>query len=57
MRQKNLGKFVIGHLNINSIRHKCHSLIEITTDILMISETPERFQKRIQDTTLPFKNA
>ena len=42
IRQKNLGKIVIGHLNFNSIRQKFHSLMEITTgniDILMISET------------------
>ena len=41
-RQKKLGKIVIGHLNINSIRQKLDSLIEITTgniDILMISES------------------
>ena len=40
--QKNIGKIVIGNLNINSIRHKLDSLIEITTgniDILMILET------------------
>ena len=39
--QKNLGKIVIGHLNINSIRQKLDSLIEITAgniDVLMISE-------------------
>ena len=42
IRQKNLGKTAIGHLNINSIRRKFDSLIEIITgniDILMISET------------------
>ena len=41
IRHKNLGKIVIGHLNINSVRQKFNSLIEITTgniDILMISE-------------------
>ena len=41
IRQKNLGKIVIGRLNINSIREKFDSLIEITTgnmDIIMISE-------------------
>ena len=39
--QKNVGKIVIGHLNINSIRQKFDSLIEVTTgdiDILMILE-------------------
>ena len=38
IRQKKLGKIVIGHLNINSIRQKFDSLIEITTgniDILL----------------------
>ena len=38
IRQKKLGKIVVGHLNINSIRQKFDSLIEITTgniDILM----------------------
>ena len=42
IRQKNLGKIVNGHLNINSIRQKFDSLIEITAgniEILMISET------------------
>ena len=42
IRQKNLGKIVVGHLNINPIRQKFDSLIEITAgniDILMISET------------------
>ena len=42
IRQKKLGKIVIGHLNINSIRKKFDSLIEITAgniDILMRSET------------------
>ena len=41
-RHKSLGKIVIGHLNINSIRQKIDSLIEITAtiiDILIISET------------------
>ena len=40
--RKNLGKIVIGHLNINSIRQKFDCLIEITAgniDILVISET------------------
>ena len=42
IRQKNLGKIVVGHLNVNSIRQKLDSLIEITArniDILMISKT------------------
>ena len=42
IRQKNLGKIVIGHLNINSIRQKFDSLIEITAgniEILMISKS------------------
>ena len=42
IHQKNLGKIVISHLHINSIRQKFDSSIEITTgniDILMISET------------------
>ena len=42
IRQKNLGKIVIGHLNINSIGQKIGSLIEVTAgsiEILMISET------------------
>ena len=42
IRQKNFGKTAIGHLNINSIRKKFDSLMEIITgniDILMISET------------------
>ena len=48
--QKNLGKIVIGRLNINSIREKFDSLIEITTgnmDIIMISEKNQMrvFQK------------
>ena len=45
--QKNLDKIVIV-LNINSIRQKFDSLIEITTgntDILLISETERVFQK------------
>ena len=40
--QKKLGKIVIGHQNINNIRQKFDSLIELTPgniDILMISET------------------
>ena len=50
IRQKNLGKIVIGRLNINSIREKFDSLIEITTgnmDIIMISEKNQMrvFQK------------
>ena len=32
--QKNLGKIVICHLNINSIRHKFDSLTETTTGVL-----------------------
>ena len=39
IRQKNLGKIVIFHVNINSVRQKSDSLIEITTgniDILMM---------------------
>ena len=46
--QKNVGKIVIGHLNINSIRQKFDSLIEVTTgdiDILMILELDESFPK------------
>ena len=48
--QKNLGRIVIGRLNINSIREKFDSLIEITTgnmDIIMISEKNQMrvFQK------------
>ena len=41
-RHKSLSKIVIGHLNINSIRQKIDSLIEITAtkiDILIISKT------------------
>ena len=41
IRQKHLGKIVIGHLNISSVRQKFDSLIEITTgniDMLMIPE-------------------
>ena len=50
IRQKNLGKIVISRLNINSIREKFDSLIEITTgnmDIIMISEKNQMrvFQK------------
>ena len=51
IHQKNLDKIVIGRLNINSIRQKINSLIEITTgnigNIFMISETKldESFQK------------
>ena len=50
IRQKDLGKIVIGRLNINSIREKFDSLIEITTgnmDIIMISEKNQMrvFQK------------
>ena len=50
IRQKNLGKIVIGRLSINSIREKFDSLIEITTgnmDIIMISEKNQMrvFQK------------
>ena len=50
IRQKNLGKIVIGRMNINSIREKFDSLIEITTgnmDIIMISEKNQMrvFQK------------
>ena len=50
IRQKNLGKIVTGRMNINSIREKFDSLIEITTgnmDIIMISEKNQMrvFQK------------
>ena len=50
IRQKNVGKILIGRLNINSIREKFDSLIEITTgnmDIIMISEKNQMriFQK------------
>ena len=42
IRLKNVGKIVIGHLNINSIRQKFDSLIEIIAGnihIFMILET------------------
>ena len=50
IRQKNVGKILIGRLNINSIREKFDSLIEITTgnmDIIMILEKNQMrvFQK------------
>ena len=52
IRLKNVGKIVIGHLNINSIRQKFDSLIEITAGnihILMILETKldESSNKRV----------
>ena len=42
MRQKNTDQIIIGHLNINSIRNKIHTLADIVSnkiDILLISET------------------
>ena len=42
MRQKNTDRIIIGHLNINSIRNKIHTLADIVSnkiDILLISET------------------
>ena len=42
LRKKNIGRLIIGHLNINSVRNKFEELKFLTQgrmDILMISET------------------
>ena len=42
MRKKNIDRIIFGHLNINSIRNKIHTLADIVSgniDVLLISET------------------
>ncbi len=42
LRVQNVGNIIIGHLNINSIRNKFHSLVQLVSgniDILVIGET------------------
>ena len=63
IRQKNIGKLIIGHLNINSIRHKFEvlkSMIHDNLDILVITETKidESFpsiQLKIERFSEPFR--
>ena len=42
LRKKNLGRIIIGHLNVNSLRNKFDTLrdmLQVNVDIFMISET------------------